>query len=162
MKARFNHWYNALLTALLGMLGYGCSSEEPMDMYGVAVAYGVPNANYIVKGTVTDEGGTPIQGIKASVKKVYPVNNDGEQYVYGVDSIQTDGSGNYKLSYNDYPRNTYNKLVVEDIDGEANGGDFKSDTLDIDYDKAVQTAKGDGFWNDGTFEINQDIKLKKK
>ena len=40
MKVRFNRWYNAVLTALLSMLGFGCSSEEPMDMYGPPVEYG--------------------------------------------------------------------------------------------------------------------------
>ena len=28
MKVRFNRWYNAVLTALLTMLGYGCSSTD--------------------------------------------------------------------------------------------------------------------------------------
>ena len=77
MKVRFNRWYNAVLTTLLSMLGYGCSFEEPMDMYGTAVMeYGVPNADYIVMGQVTDETGTPVQGIKTSLKIVYQDEND--------------------------------------------------------------------------------------
>ena len=58
MKVRFNRWYNAVLTALLSMLGYGCSSsEDPTDalMYGV-----VPVAEYQIRGQVTDEAGTPV------------------------------------------------------------------------------------------------------
>ena len=44
MKVRFVHWYNAVLTALLSMIGYGCSttSNEP-EMYGT------PTADYILK-----------------------------------------------------------------------------------------------------------------
>ena len=68
MKVRFNRWYNAVLTALLSMLGYSCSSDDIVDEYGVPVEYGVPTAHFIMKGTVTDEAGTPIQGIKATLK----------------------------------------------------------------------------------------------
>ena len=53
-------------------------------------------------------------------------------------------------------------LIVEDIDGEANGGEFLSDTLDIDYDKAVKVKEGEGRWYQGKFEVSQDVKLKKK
>ena len=49
MKVRFNRWYNAVLTALLSILGFGCSSEEPMDMYGPPVEYGTPQADFILK-----------------------------------------------------------------------------------------------------------------
>ena len=47
MKVRFYRWYNAVLTALLSMLGYGCSSsEDPLDMYGAPVEYGAPHGRY--------------------------------------------------------------------------------------------------------------------
>ncbi|MBR0263590.1 MAG: hypothetical protein IJQ60_06885, partial [Prevotella sp.] len=53
------------------------------------------------------------------------------------------------------------KLIVEDVDGEANGGKFRSDTLDIDSSKAVKTAEGSGTWDMGIFELRTDIKMKK-
>ena len=156
MKVRFNRWYNAVLTALLSMLGYGCSStEEPLDMYGPPVEYGTPHADYIIKGRVMDESGTPVQGIKTSLRKVDKVR------AYGIDSVQTNVSGNYQLKHTGW-QNQYYKVIVEDIDGEANGGEFLSDTLDIDYDKAVKTKDGDGKWYHGIYEITQDVKLKKK
>ena len=156
MKVRFNRWYNAVLTALLSMLGYGCSStEEPLDMYGPPVEYGTPHADYIIKGRVMDESGTPVQGIKTSLRKVDKVR------AYGIDSVQTNASGNYQLKHTGW-QNQYYKVIVEDIDGEANGGEFLSDTLDIDYDKAVKTKDGDGKWYHGIYEISQDVKLKKK
>ena len=162
MKVRFNRWYNAVLTALLSILGFGCSSEEPMDMYGPPVEYGTPQADFILKGTVTDEIGTPVQGLKTSLKEVY--KHDLVTNTYGVDSIQTNESGNYQLKLgkesNFFKENV--KLIVEDIDGEANGGEFLSDTLDIDYNKAVKVGEGDQRWYEGTFEVVTDIKLKKK
>ena len=158
MKVRFNRWYNAVLTALLSMLGFSCSSDEPEE-YGPVLEYGVPHADYIVKGTVTDETGTPIQGIKTSIKGFYP--GVVGVFVEGIDSIQTDASGQYQLKYMGMPHK-YFKLIVEDIDGEANGGEFLSDTLDIDFDKAEKAKDGDGHWYEGVYNIPQDIKLKKK
>ena len=47
MKLRSHRWYNAVLAALLSMLGYGCSSsDEPVE-------YGTPHADYMIKGQVT-------------------------------------------------------------------------------------------------------------
>jgi putative lipoprotein (rSAM/lipoprotein system) len=78
-----------------------------------------------------------------------------------MDSIQTNETGGYRLGYTGLPQ-TGIKLIVEDIDGEANGGEFISDTLDVDFNKAVQTKEGDGRWYGGVYEITQDVKLKKK
>ena len=159
MKVRFYRWYNAVLTALLSMLGYGCSSDEP-DMYGTPVAeYGVPYATYMVEGTVTDEANNPIQGIKTSIKGIFP--NGDKVYVDAVDSVLSDASGKYQLRYRGMDRPDY-KLTVEDTDGEANGGEFLSDTLDIEYGKAVKVKNGDGAWNGGEYQIQQAVKLKKK
>ena len=163
MKVRFYRWYNAVLTVLLSMLGYGCStsSEEDVEMYGVLVVeYGTPYAEYRVKGQVTDESGVPINGIKTSAKNVVASGMSGV-HGFGLDSVQTDASGQFAVSFRCFPGNPETKLIVEDIDGDANGGEFLSDTLDIDFNKAVQTTKGEG-WYEGSFEITQDIKMKKK
>lgn len=147
MKVRFKRWYNTVLTALLAMMGYGCSESEEPDvnvlMYGCIVAY------YTINGIVTDEAGAPVQGIKTSVKLLF------NQNVVSMDSIQTDESGKYLLGFNEMMNNEYTKLIVEDVDGEANGGEFLTDTLDIDFTKAVKT-------NDYRYKISQDVKLKKK
>ena len=158
MKVRLNRWYNAVLTALLSMLGYGCSTGEPVE-YGTIEEYGCPYTDYIFKGTVTDEAGTPVKGIKTSLKSVF--DNENEHYVLGLDSVQTDESGSYQLKYVGMKDRSL-KVIVEDIDGKDNGGEFLSDTLDIDYNKAIQTKKGDDHWYTGVYEISQDIKLKKK
>ena len=155
MKVRFNRWYNAVLTALLSMLGFGCSIDEPEEYGTPIMEYGTPYADYIFKGTVTDEAGTPIQGIKTSLKNVF--END---YVLGLDSVETDVSGSYQLKYVGMQDRGL-KIIVEDIDGEANGGEFLSKMLDIDYKKAVKTKEGSN-WYEGAYDITQDIQLKKK
>lgn len=153
MKVRFYRWYNAVLTALLSMLGYGCSSSDlpPAE-------YGAPNADYVVKGTITDEDGTPVQGIKAVLKEMpdeYP------EYSYGIDSTLTDAAGKYQITHN-YYRSEGMKLIVKDTDGEANGGEYKSDTIDISKLEAKEIGGGDGHWYRGKYEINADVKLKRK
>lgn len=157
MKVRFNRWYNAVLTALLALLGYeSCESSEE---YGVPIdilEYGVPSAKFQIKGQVTDEAGTPIQGIKMSLRKT--LTHSGE---FGVDSVQTDVSGKFLLTEMGYI-GIDSKLIAEDVDGESNGGEFQSDTLDIDFEKAVLVEEGDGNMKGGTYETYQDIKLKKK
>ena len=161
MKVRFYRWYNAVLTVLLSMLGYGCSTSEEEDvyMYGALVEYGAPHADYIVKGIVTDEAETPVQGIKTFLKQVD--KTEAGTIIFGMDSIQTNETGGYQLEYTGLPQPGI-KLIVEDVDGEANGGEFLSDTLDIDFNKAVQTKEGDHRWYGGVYEITQDVKLKKK
>ena len=162
MKVRFYRWYNAVLTALLSMLGYGCSSSEEeinVLMYGALVEYGAPHADYIVKGMVTDEAETPVQGIKTFLKQVD--KTEAGTIIFGMDSIQTNETGGYQLEYTGLPQPGI-KLIVEDVDGEANGGEFLSDTLDVNFDNATQTGKGDGKWYGGVYEITQDVKLKKK
>ena len=150
MKVRFNRWYNAVLTALLSMLGYGCStSEDPTYVQ----EYGVPITEYQIKGQVTDEAGATVQGIKTSLKEIF-LSADEKLDFWGIDSIQTDASGRYQL--NSYGSNKYKKLIVEDVDGEANGDELLSDTLDIDDEKA---EKIDGTYS---YELNMNIKLKKK
>ena len=155
MKVRFNRWYNAVLTALLTLLGYGCSSssdDSDVEMYGVLASY------YVIQGSVTDEAGKPIQGIKTSLKHVIKELN---YVVECYDSVQTDVAGQYQLEFSGF-HDPNLKLIVEDIDGEANGGEFLSDTLDIDFDKAEKAKDGDGHWYEGVYNIPQDIKLKKK
>ena len=158
MKVRINRWYNTILTALLSLLGYGCSSENSEEMYGVQM-YGVPSAEYQISGTVTNEGGNVVQGIKTSVKQISTY--DGKSQAFAIDSVMTNTNGHYDVSVHVFPMNKEIKLLVEDVDGDANGA-YQNDTIDIDYNNAQKIKEGERVWNNGTFAIKQDIKLKKK
>ena len=126
--------------------------------------YGTPHADYQFSGTVTDESGSPVKGIKVSAKNVYRRYDSTLIETYGVDSTLTDSKGKYAVEGEAFLGEHILKLIVEDLDGEANGGNFMNDTIDIDFDKAkkVKEADKDDYWSDGTFAITQDIKLKKK
>ena len=162
MKVRFNRWYNAVLTALLSIIGYGCSSSDDPD--NMVCMYGTPHADYQFMGTVTDESGSPVKGIKVSAKNVYHRYDSAVIEAYGVDSTLTDSKGKYAVEGEAFLGEHILKLIVEDLDGEANGGNFMNDTIDIDFDNAkkVKEPDKDDYWSDGTFAITQDIKLKKK
>ena len=155
MKVRFNRWYNTVLTALLAMLGYGCSSsstEENIEEYGV-VMYGTPYAHYVLKGSVTDEAGNPIQGI--NVKAPYGSDLDSQ---FGQ-IVETDAAGKFALK--EFSSLRGHEIIFEDVDGEANGGLFQSDTIRVETLPKTQTEKGNGWYN-GKYEVQADIKLKKK
>ena len=161
MKVRFNRWYNAVLTALLSIIGYGCSSSDDPEYICM---YGTPHADYQFMGTVTDESGSAVMGIKVSAKNVYRRYDSTLIETYGVDSTLTDSKGKYAVEGEAFLGEHILKLIAEDLDGEANGGNFMNDTIDIDFDNAkkVKEPDKDDYWSDGTFAITQDIKLKKK
>ena len=152
MKVRFNRWYNTVLTALLTMLGYGCSSTDENRDVDVE-EYGCPYADYVVQGSVTDEAGNPIQGI--NVKAPYGSDLDSQF----AQIVQTDAKGSFTLQ--EFSSTRGREIIVEDIDGEANGGEFLSDTIFVNSLPKTQTEKGNG-WYTGKFDVKADIKLKKK
>ncbi len=150
MKIRFFRWYNAVLTALLAVLGYGCSKDEPMDMYGT------PTARYHLSGTVADETGKRIDGILISIEKKN--GNYWENFI----SKKSEYGGSYHVYFETWPESSSTKIIIQDIDGDANGGEFANDTIDINYQSAIVLVKGENFVDQGTYKIVQDIHLKKK
>ena len=152
MKVRFNRWYNAVLTALLTMLGYGCSSTDENRDVDVE-EYGCPYADYVVQGSVTDEAGNPIQGI--NVKAPYGSDLDSQ---FGQ-IVETDAAGKFALK--EFSSLRGHEIIFEDVDGEANGGLFQSDTIRVQTLPKTQTEKGNGWYN-GKYDVQADIKLKKK
>lgn len=156
MKVRFNHWYHAVLTTLLAMLGFSCDgldSEEP-------VMYGALTPHFYINGTVTDQTGTPIEGIKTSLKQV--TKSDDFTHVSNLDSMQTNEMGLYEFQCTPWSILRDVKLIVEDIDGEAHGGEFLSDTLDVDFDKAELKKGVKNSLDVQYYQIKQDIKMMRK
>ena len=151
MKVRFNRWYNALLTMLLSMLGFeSCSSTKGE----VPVEYGCPYADYIVKGTVTDEAGAPIQGIKITAPYGDVLSSQYSQ------TVLTDASGAFTL--NEFSSRRGSLMRAEDIDGEANGGEFMSDSVDVRGIKDTKLIEKGSDWYEGKIEVTANFKLKKK
>lgn len=148
MKVRINRWYQTVLTVLLSLLGFeSCSTEEVGTQ-----EYGTPYVKYIIEGTVTDEAGTPIPGIQITAPA--PLHSS-----QGNQLTRTDDSGAFELG--EFTLYGEGFIIAEDIDGEANGGEFKNDTLriaDLTY-KIIEDGKG---WYGGKFRAYAKFKLQKK
>ena len=139
-----------LLYILLGLLGL--SSCE--HFFGV-VEYGTPHVSFSLKARVVDEAGNPIQGIEVRTE-------DGDYFEYKTGFSDYQG---YIDAYGRYfwPGTERGKVQFIDIDGEANGGEFE--TLTVQIENASQTQEGSGNWYDGAYTADLGtvtMKLKEK
>ena len=157
MKVRFYRWYNALLSSLLAMLGFAsCSSDEEeggfLEMYVVVI----PNFEW--RGTVTNEAEAPILGISTQVKfAIQDYDDPSKVNYYKVDSVTTDANGRFAVRVPDDKVSNF-KLILQDIDGDANGGTFQSDTLTV-TDLVVEEISDKN--TPKRYEIKNKIRLKK-
>ncbi|MCQ2110806.1 MAG: radical SAM-associated putative lipoprotein [Bacteroidaceae bacterium] len=143
MKAKLV--FRTLAAWIMTMLGLSACDS---DIFEGEEMYGCPSADYDVTIKVTDEDGNPIKGIK--VHRGYEDEN--------APSLKTDENGIFNSSINAGPSLSY---ILEDVDGDNNGGTFKSDTLKIQDFKLVQTKKGKG-WYEGRFDASAEVTLKKE
>ena len=161
MKVKFLHWYNALAATLLSLLGFSSCGELGTDE---PCLYGSPTSSFHAKGNVTAEDGTPIQGIKAVV-----VDDYGHDGAYRMDSAYTDSKGDYVTKEKSMDgtidwvhKEKRLKVILEDVDGGANGGEFATDTIKSENITVEQVGKGEGTWDWGSFEVTANGKMKKK
>jgi len=154
---------NWALAGLIGLLGFtNCERDERLE-------YGVPNADYTVKGTVVDKvTGKPIKGIQVAYSWTGPVAMYGTLQTPYVEkaSVITNAKGEYALKDNfsieemipdDNSIPTFIRVFVRDIDEKENG--LYSDTiLNVDFTNAVHTGKQKG-WYDGEFTTTVNIEL---
>ena len=140
IKKYFTVKWCALISALLGMLGYSaCGSKDEEDDRMVCL-YGQPHANFRVEGSVLNEEGSPIAGVKVYVRDHYG------------DTTKTDRNGKYVFeSYNIMP---FNELCVMAKDPF---GIYAADSVLVDAD-----FKGGSGWYEGSYSTTHDFTLKKK
>ena len=132
---------NRIVLLLLSLLGLpGCDKESPD-------AYGCPYSTYRIGGRVTDTAGNPIPNILVERSP-------------GHDGVRPDAEGAYLLTGRDHW--SADSLRFSDTDGEANGGRFVRRAVGIDWQKAVQTGKGDGGWYRGEYSLTVDAELEKE
>ena len=130
---------NWILATLLTLLGF--SNCEPQ------MEYGVPNADYSVKGTVVDKvSAKPIKGIRVGFSSAPQI-----MLMYGVmptpyrtfNSVSTDDKGNYDLTQH-FSIGTFADdkfpIYVQDIDGAENGL-YRDTLLRVSFENAVRTGK---------------------
>jgi len=154
--------YNSLIMVLLGLIGTltGCKlADSPV------AEYGVPNAEYEIKGTVTDSiTSTAVQNLRVVITQT-PVSAGKDTSLNKIDTVAvklTDSAGKYDISVQEFPldKRTFN-VKVEDTDGTANGGDFQAQAQDAVAMHSDLTGAKTG-WSQGKAVKIVDFKLKKK
>jgi putative lipoprotein (rSAM/lipoprotein system) len=141
MKKPVIKLFDKILVILLGFLGIFNSCTQPDE-------YGTPHADYEINGIVTNqEDGQPIQNIRV---------------ISHYDTLYTNSEGGYVFQFHGFSppddQRTFH-LKVEDIDGEANGGDFAPQEMDVIITKDDRVKKGDGKWYEGKFAKTVNIEL---
>ena len=150
MKSRFLTLWGKIVAAIVSVFGlYGC------DIH--AVDYGCPYAEFTMKGTVTTEENTPVKDIKVAVE-VWSVAGNDKRQMYEK-TTYTDADGNVSINTGFVYAPDSVSVKIDDIDGEANGGDFQSQVLSPEI---VKTKEADGEWFEGSYESTFDAKLQKK
>ena len=161
MKKQIIRLINISLATMLVLLGF--SNCEPRKEYGV------PNADYTVKGKIVDKADLkPIKGIRIGYGRY---KNDSPVLMYGViptdyrtyKSDTTDTNGAFNLtdhfSIEEYQSDSI-PVFVQDIDGEENGL-YQDTIINIDFKDASRSGKPKG-WYSGKFTVEKNIKLKRK
>lgn len=142
-----------LLAGALGMLGFvGCDGVgEAPDMYGC------PIVDFQVKGAVISEDGMPLKGIRVITRTAW--DND----VDDADTVYTDAKGEFKSHELSSVGIDKQKVYFDDVDGEENGGAFKSDSIDVRDMEKKQLNQENG-WYTGKYEYStkDPVKLKKE
>lgn len=124
--------------ALASLFVVGC--EEKNEPYYVLWAY----------GTVVDEAGEPIQGIRA-----YP---EGSSF-YGREGY-TNYLGEFGGSVHLTPRDRW-IIYFEDVDGDYNGGEYEGLSVDI-TDKVTPPGKPDEWGYSGSCMVKLDTVVLKR
>lgn len=124
--------------------------------------YGEPHADFKAIGTVSDETGKPIEGIRVAVQQHRHYENS-ESVIYDQndwydnDTLFTDSKGRY-VGEERFQCAEQVTVVFEDIDGGENGGEFEKAEANP---KVTQTKKGDKNWYNGAFQAEADVVMHK-
>lgn len=179
MKIKFLKLKSWLLITVMGALGLsGCQChkkiaepeaepESPVmrDRGEMRLMYGVPTMNYQIRGQVKDAQGKPVKDIRINMLERNMEVIDGElqgdpqrvEEWLEKSAVTTDKKGRFELKDSGLPQEQV-RLLVRDIDGKENRGEFKSRVVEVDVTSDnVDKTNADG-WNQGTF--NKDVKIK--
>ena len=115
--------------------------------------YGMPYAEFKALGTVKNEAGKPVEGIRVAVRQTLRGQSE-----YVDDTVYTDSKGAYLLSRQAFSGPDYVRIVFEDVDGAENGGEFEH----TEANPAINQTKDGSGWFNGAYEVKADVVMKKK
>jgi len=133
--------WNALIGIILALLGFTTACDDIES----PVEYGTPHATFIINGNVKDESSSGnIKNIKVELD---------DNIVY------TDESGNYQITFEDFPDDHTYTIQFKDVDGVDNG-EYEDLETTIEFKDAEYTG-GKG-WYSGETEQELNVTLKSK
>ena len=133
---KFSARFVKFIIASLGVASISsCDNGECM--------YGTPNADYEIKGEVTDDAGSPLEGINVYVSSNESVSDT-------LLKATTNAEGEYKMNGNNFP---FNKLNIKCIDPS---GKYQNSNKFVDV---KFNGKGKDEWYKGKADIKADFKL---
>lgn len=144
-----------LLSGAMALLGFAaCNDENNGEIW---CEYGTPITRFHVKGKVTDDAGEALKNIQVVVRQGW--NNDPQD----ADTIYTDANGEFQSNELSCVGIGEQKVYFHDVDGEENGGTFKSDSVRLSGMEKKQMENGSGWYN-GKFEFSmkKPVELSKK
>ena len=78
-----------------------------------------------------------------------------------MDTVYTDAKGHFESKKLKSVAISQQNLILEDVDGEANGGEFQEIHLTRDEFKKKQKKEGDN-WFSGEYEFSKDVQMEQK
>ena len=141
--------------------------EAPTPRKEMALMYGVPTMDFVIKGRVINEQGKPVKGMQVIlVNQTIDITPDhmDEDNPYVADYIRqmsdtTDAQGAFECHARDVPVESQ-RVIVRDIDGSKNGA-YEDQILDITFTPEDQTKERNG-WYMGTRTKDVDITVTTK
>ena len=182
MKVKYLKLKNWLLVTVMGAFGLSachCHKEavatEPEEAPQVKpreeirLMYGVPTMNYMIRGQVKDTHGRPVRDIRVNMLE-RGMQTDDEGTLVGdskaIDSwlqdteVRTDEKGRFTIASSGLPQEEV-RLLVRDVDGKENG-EYRNQVVDLPVKPEDMDRTEAGGWDQGTFNKEVKIKLKKK
>ena len=155
----------------VGVLGFGT-----LSVMNGCMEYGCPTRDFSYSGRVTTEAGEPIEGVRSviaykerrEVRDTIAGNDTAEvkeceYYWQGKDTMWSDDDGRFRSEvYKEPVMYPVDAILLEDVDGEANGGSFESDTVRLSDMQETKVKRGDGRWYEGEFEYSFERRLREK
>lgn len=150
MKNKSLKLFDKLVMAILGLFPFFTACEVTYD-------YGAPTADFLIKGTVTDElTNTPIKNIRMVIR-----DSRDSMFVL-ADTVYTDSNGQYAINNREMPdEGIIYDVKAEDIDGTANGGSYMTAENTANFSEATWDKSKADSWYIGKATVIKDFNLRK-
>lgn len=146
-KLRWLRTCNGLLSGALALLGFTACDSIGGD---TPVEYGMPHADYEIKGKVVNKETQEAIGNVHVIMKPMDGKEVNPSAVY--DTLRTDSEGAYQYEYSNFPQDGF-RIVCQDPSGT-----YQADSTEV----TMNPEGGDGHWYQGSDSQEVNFELEKK